>query len=117
MPESFAKDKVTLLVFGATWCPSCRHEVPHLNEYYNELKDKDLEVLNIDIGESEKKVSSFVKKNEINYHVALDSDGDVADLYRITFMPLNIILDKEGTIRYREYVVPEKNDLKKYLTN
>ncbi|MBT6049757.1 MAG: redoxin domain-containing protein, partial [Candidatus Scalindua sp.] len=21
--ESFAKDKVTLLVFGTTWCPSC----------------------------------------------------------------------------------------------
>ena len=37
---SFAKDKVTLLVFGATWCPSCRHEIPILKEYYSELKDR-----------------------------------------------------------------------------
>ena len=29
--ESFAKDKVALLVFGATWCPSCRHEAPILS--------------------------------------------------------------------------------------
>ena len=29
---SFAKDNVTLLVFGTTWCPSCRHEVPILKE-------------------------------------------------------------------------------------
>ncbi len=115
--ESFRKDKIVLLVFGATWCPGCRHEVPHLNEYYSEFKDKGLEVLNIDIGESKKKVSSFVKKNDINYHVALDPDGDVAGLYNVTGIPLNIILDKEGIIRYRVYVVPEKNDLKKYLTN
>ena len=36
--ESFAKDKVTLLVFGTTWCPSCRHEIPLLKEYYSDLK-------------------------------------------------------------------------------
>ncbi len=30
--ESFAKDKVTLLVLGATWRPSCRHEIPILKE-------------------------------------------------------------------------------------
>src|SRR3972149_603583 len=56
--ESFAKDKVTLLVFGATWCPACRHEIPVLKEYYNELKDDGLNVLSIDIQESETKVKS-----------------------------------------------------------
>ena len=52
--ESFAKDKVTLLVFGTTWCPSCRHEVPILKEYYNDLKDDGLKVLGIDVQESKK---------------------------------------------------------------
>lgn len=115
--ESFRKDKTVLLVFGATWCRYCRLEAPYLNEYYSELKDKNLEVLNIDIGESEKKVSSYVKENEIKYHVVLDSDGQVSDSYRVTGIPLNIILDKEGIIRYRENVLPDKNDLKKYLAN
>ncbi len=59
--ESFGRDKSLLLVFGATWCPHCRHEVPLLKEYYNEFKDKGLEVLGIDIQESKKKVGSFVK--------------------------------------------------------
>ena len=36
--ESFAEDRVTLLVFGTTWCPSCRHEVPILKEIMTNLK-------------------------------------------------------------------------------
>ncbi len=113
--ESFAKDKVTLLVFGTTWCPSCRHEVPILKEYYYDLKDDGLMVLGIDVQESKKKVSSFVGKNRINYPVALDSNADVARLYQVVGIPLNIILDKEGVIRYRDNRPPSKEMLAKFL--
>ena len=113
--ESFAKDKVTLLVFGATWCPACRHEIPILKEYYNELKDDGLNVLNIDIQESEKKVKSFVEKQQINYPVVLDSNAKVAMLYKVVGIPLNVILDKNGVIVYKENRPPGKEALKKLL--
>jgi peroxiredoxin len=115
--ESFRKDKVVLLVFGATWCPACRHEIPLLKEYYNEFKDDGLEVLSIDIQESKKKVGSFVKKNEINYPVVLDSIAKVAMLYKVRGIPLNIILDKNGVIKYRENRPPSKDDIKRLLVN
>ncbi len=113
--ESFAKDKVTLLVFGTTWCPSCRHEVPILKEYYDDLKDDGLKVLGIDVQESKKKVSSFVGKNRINYPVALDSNADVARLYQVVGIPLNIVLDKNGVIRYKDNRPPSKEILAKFL--
>jgi peroxiredoxin len=115
--ESFAKDKVTLLVFGATWCPSCRHEIPILKEYHNELKDDGLKILSIDIQESKKKVNSFVKKNRINYPVALDSNAEAARLYKVVGIPLNIILDKNGVIRYKATLPPGKEILEKLLLN
>jgi peroxiredoxin len=115
--ESFAKDKVTLLVFGATWCPSCRHEIPILKEYYNDLKDDGLKILSIDIQESKKKVNSFVKKNRINYPVALDSNAEAARLYKVVGIPLNIILDKNGVIRYKATLPPGKEILEKLLLN
>ncbi len=113
--ESFAKDKVTLLVFGATWCPACRHEIPILKEYYNDLKDEGLNVLGIDIQESERKVKSFVEKNQINYPVALDLNAGVAILYKVVGIPLNIVLDKNGVIVYKDHHPPDKEFLKKLL--
>lgn len=113
--NSFAKDKVTLLVFGATWCPSCRHEIPLLKEYYSELKDKGLNVLSIDIQESAKKVKSLADKQEINYPVVLDSKADVARLYKVLGIPLNIVLDKNGVIVYKDNRPPDKELLKKLL--
>ncbi len=115
--ESFAKGKVTLLVFGATWCPSCRHEIPILKEYYNEFNDDGLNVLSIDIQESEKKVKSFVEKNQINYPVALDSSAKVAMLYKVVGIPLNVILNKNGVIVYKENSPPDKEILEKLLIN
>ena len=111
----FAKDKVTLLVFGATWCPACRHEIPILKEYYSELKNDGLNVLGIDIQESVKKVKSFVEKQQINYPVVLDSSADIARLYKVVGIPLNIILDKNGVIVYKENRPPSKEFIKGLL--
>jgi peroxiredoxin len=113
--ESFAKDRVTLLVFGATWCPACRHEIPILKEYYSELKDDGLNVLGIDIQESVKKVKSLIEKMQINYPVVLDSSADVARLYKVVGIPLNIILDKNGVIVYKKNGLPSKELLKDLL--
>jgi peroxiredoxin len=113
--ESFAKDKVTLLVFGTTWCTSCRHEVPILKEYYNDLKDGGLKVLGIDVQESKKKVKSFAEKNKINYPIVLDSNAEAARLYQVVGIPLNIILDKNGVIRYKDNRPPSKEILEKLL--
>ena len=111
----FAKDRVTLLVFGATWCPACRHEIPILKEYYSELKDDGLNVLGIDIKESVKKVKSLIEKMQINYPVVLDSNAKVASLYKVVGIPLNIILDKNGVIVYKENKPPSKEFLKGLL--
>ena len=113
--ESFSKDKVTLLVFSATWCPSCRQEIPILKEYYNELKDKGLNILSIDIQESKQKVMSFAEKYRINYPVALDTDASVARQYKVVGIPLNIVMDKSGVIRYKEHKPPSKQLLSKLL--
>ncbi len=113
--ESFAKDNVTLLVFGATWCPSCRHEIPLLKEFYTEFKDQGLNVLSVYIQESAKKVRSLADKKKINYPVVLDSKADVARLYKVIGIPLNIVLDKNGVIVYKANRPPDKELLKKLL--
>ena len=72
-------------------------------------------MLGIDIQESAKKVKSLVDKKKINYPVVLDSKADVARLYKVIGIPLNIVLDKNGVIVYKENRLPDKELLKKLL--
>ena len=113
LQEAAAANNATLLVFWATWCPYCRQEIPDLIKLNAEYKDKGLKILAIDIGESQKKVESFVKEQGISYTVLLDTDNKVASQYGIMGIPNNILLDKDGVIKYRGTQPPPEKLLPK----
>lgn len=92
------KDRPVLLVFGTTWCPYCREEIPHIKEIYRQGREKKLEVLNIYINEPEAKVAAFAAKHELPYPVLLDKDGQVAERYQVRGVPTLVLLDRQGKI-------------------
>ncbi|MCX6357733.1 MAG: TlpA disulfide reductase family protein [Candidatus Aureabacteria bacterium] len=96
------KGKAVLLVFSTTWCPHCRTEVPELKKFHERYKEKGLEILMVDIQESEKRVAAFVEKYGIPYRVLLDTDGSVANKYRVRGVPCLFLVGKDGTIICRE---------------
>ena len=90
--------KPVLLFFGATWCPSCRAEIPAYKNIYATYSKQGLEVVYIDIMEPVQKVARFVKTNSLTYKVLIDEDGNVADNYGIIGVPTLILIDKEGYV-------------------
>ena len=98
--------KTVLLVFGATWCPNCRKEVPELKEAAKRYKDKGMQVVYVDVQESRKKVSAFAKKYGIRYTVLLDRKGDVARKYRVHGIPLNLVVGPDRKIRFKDHFIP-----------
>lgn len=96
------RGKPVLLVFGATWCPSCREEIPYLKEIYAKYARKGLVVVNIDIEEYPDQVARFAEKYQLPYRVLLDETGQVARNYRVRGIPNFTLLNKEGRIVCRE---------------
>ncbi|MFH1825308.1 MAG: TlpA disulfide reductase family protein [Candidatus Firestonebacteria bacterium] len=96
--KDFTDKKVVLLLFWTTWCGYCVQEIPELKKLQEEFKDKDLEILAINIKESKEKVESFVSKKGIKYIILLD-DGAVAKKYNVVGIPTNVIIDKNGNIK------------------
>lgn len=92
------RGKPVLLIFGTTWCPSCREEIPHLKDIYARYAKKGLIIVNIDIQESRDKVSRYADKYELPYRLLLDENGAVAEMYGIRGVPAMILLDDAGMI-------------------
>ncbi len=101
------KTKKAVLVFWTTWCPYCRTIVPQMEKLYREDK---VGVIGIDVGESRAKVEGFIRKFAVSYPVALDTDGRVANLYKVRGVPAIIALDQSGEIMYSGYSIEEMMD-------
>ncbi len=98
--QDFIGKVPVFLVFGATWCPHCVHEIPELKEIYRTYKDKPVKLLYINVRESPVKVKEFAKKNEIRYTVLVDSAGEVARSYKVYGIPHQVIIGIDGRILY-----------------
>ena len=46
------------------------------------------------------KAQAFQQKHGLTYPVLVDETGKVAEAYRVKGLPTNVIIDREGTVRY-----------------
>ncbi len=87
-----------LVIFSATWCPSCRREIPYFKEIYAIYYTKGLQIINVDIMEPEDRVRTFADRHELPYRTLLDEDGRVAEKYGVYGIPTSLLIDKNGII-------------------
>ncbi|MFP3042777.1 TlpA family protein disulfide reductase [Treponema primitia] len=95
------KGKVVFLNFWATWCGPCRMEMPSMEALYGHFKDQGLEILAVDVLESQKDVAAFMDELGLSFPAALDPRGDVAAIYGIEAFPTTYIISREGRILTR----------------
>ena len=99
------KEKPALLVFWATWCPTCLEEIPTLNEWAKKFPQ--LQILGINVQESMAHIKSFASKRGMKYPVLLDEQADVAEQYGLIGIPAAILVAKGGRIIYYGFSLPE----------
>jgi peroxiredoxin len=95
------RGKLVFLNFWATWCPPCRAEMPSMEMLHQKLSDDGLEIVAVDIGETNQMVSDFVKSMELTFTILLDTRQKVSSIYGIRNIPTTFIVDKEGWIAGR----------------
>jgi len=86
------------LNFWGTWCPPCKKEMPYINNQYQQFKDKGVQVLSVDIQESELAVQQFADRYNLQFPIMIDKDKEVMTTYGIDPLPATFLIDKNGKV-------------------
>jgi len=95
------KGKPVIVNFWATWCPPCRKEIPSMNRAWHKIKDEDIAMVAINVGENADEVFAFTAEYPIDFTVLLDDVGKVSGMWPIQGLPTTFILDTEGNLVYQ----------------
>ncbi|OAS87442.1 MULTISPECIES: thiol-disulfide oxidoreductase ResA [Metabacillus] len=92
------KGKGVFLNFWGTWCEPCEREMPYMDNQYEYYKTQGVEVLAVNIAESNVAVQSFVDKHDLSFPVILDKDRQVLDAYGVGPLPTTFLINPEGEV-------------------
>jgi peroxiredoxin len=91
---------VVMINFWATWCGPCRQEMPLLDELYNRYQRVGFNLLGVNIDDDSQRAMRMVEELGVGFPVLFDAGKDVSKLYKVEAMPVTIIVDRMGTVRY-----------------
>ena len=95
------RGKVVFLNFWASWCESCREEMPAMDRLYREFKGKGLEIVAVNVKDKRPAALAFVKELKLSYPILMDPEGEVGLLYGAFGLPLTYLIDRKGTLLAR----------------
>lgn len=95
------RGRVVIVNFWATWCPPCRAELPSMERAYSQLKTKGVEILAINVGESEDTIFTFTADYPVTFPLLMDRDSTVINQYPVMGLPTTFVIDPKGRLVYR----------------
>jgi peroxiredoxin len=90
--------KGVFLNFWGTYCKPCEREMPAMQRQYEIYKEKGIEIVAVNLGESNLPVKRFVERKDLTFTVLLDKKRDLVDVYGIGNLPATFLVDKNGRV-------------------
>ena len=110
------RGQIVVIDFMATWCGPCRAAMPQLGVIWEQYNDT-IAMISIDIDPVESEDTLQRYADEFPYATwrwAKDT-VNVAQLYQITAIPTTVIIDQDGTIRFRHIGVVEASAMRQEI--
>jgi len=107
------RGSVVVLDFWATWCAPCRRELPIVEKLRTEFAGK-VQFFGVN-DEGNPTVAGFLKKNDYQLSVLMDSRRDVHRQYGIRSIPQLFVIGRDGVIRQHYVGGPTEYTLRKAI--
>ena len=93
------RGKVVFVNVWATWCAPCIEEMPTIQQLYERLHGRGLEILAVSLDAlGAQVVVPFIQSHRLSFPTLLDTKNIVQRLYMTTGVPESFIVDKRGIL-------------------
>ncbi len=112
------RNKILVINFWATWCPSCTREMSLLNRLQKTFADRDVIFVGIAVDDADE-VRKFVREKKIAFPILL-GETRAMDLMvrlgnRFNALPYTVVADHGGSIILRKFGELSEQDLRPLL--
>jgi len=107
----------TVILFGmAGWCSTCIPEGRNLTKIKQEYANKGVEIIGVAFtkGDNDDFLKEYKKVGGIDIPIALDTDN-VAQKYNLTRLETTYLINKDGTVIYKDETITSYEDYKREL--
>ena len=103
------RGKVVVLTFSGSWCGPCVGMYPHERELVTRLKGKPFALLSVSTDETVDTLKKAIRDATITWRCWYDGgvDGPITRRWGIESFPSIFVLDKAGTIRFKDVRGPD----------
>ncbi|MFS0788690.1 thiol-disulfide oxidoreductase ResA [Shouchella sp. 1P09AA] len=109
------KGKGVFLNFWGTYCPPCEKEMPYMENQYNIFKDQGVEILAVNVRETNLPVKRFVERYDLSFPIPMDPDGELVQRYGVIPLPTTFLINSEGIVTQVITGTMTEEDIEKYM--
>jgi thiol-disulfide isomerase/thioredoxin len=99
------RGKVVLVTFWASWCPTCRHELPLLDSLNAAIQHPDFAAIGINDERNEYAARGYALATGLRMPTLLGR-GLQWERYNYIGLPYTVLLDREGRVMFEYYGYP-----------
>ena len=99
----------TLVIFWATWCEPCIHEIPEIRELNRFYSGRGLRVVSVALswnGDTLERVAGARQTHGIDYPVYFDAEDKARPAFDLRALPASVLIDSKGVIRWKGNLLP-----------
>ena len=121
-PEGEFKNKITVMLFFATWCHYCNLEMPQFEELYKKYKNNSkVRLIAVRTFRAKEVIdySEFLNNHQISFQILNDNPREiepyskVGRLYNLKYVPKTFVFDRDGAV----IPTPEITDTAEYFSS
>jgi peroxiredoxin len=99
------RGEVVVLSFWGSRCAPCRTQLDALDKSLQTYQSAGLKVFGINVDDDQARALEFAKGRSVTFPLLLDPEKSVSRGYQVDNLPMTLLVDRSGTVRYvhRDY--------------